>query len=350
MRTITACVAALIAIGSPARPQQTRDEFENYLSSWLNSNRDGVLAWAAGLSDETLQAEVARYLVPRIVKDNPASAAGLVASLSSEQARHELLGQVLGAWSNAGWEAGLAWAQQLPESPLKEEALIHLSYRWLEVNPRDAVTYAASLSACNSQLVATLASQWAMRDPSAAANWAANLPDTAARRKILPSLIASWARQSPPDAAGFVAGLPPDDVDDQALISVVSSWSRQDPRSASAWLSGLPDSSSKQRALAQIATIWAGSDPQAAETWLRSEWLGDSRDAAIAGFSNVVARTSPEKAFDWAEQMQDERFRERQLESIAMRWLEKDSAGARHAIQRSSLPQQKKEGLLGIAR
>src|SRR5206468_2739334 len=52
-------------------PEQRRQAIEKRLGFWLKQDESAVFTWAAAISEETVQAEVVRYLVPLVVKQHP---------------------------------------------------------------------------------------------------------------------------------------------------------------------------------------------------------------------------------------------------------------------------------------
>jgi hypothetical protein len=330
-------------------PIERKQAIETYIGPWLKKDQSGVISWVENISDMAVQAAVADYTVSRLSKENPGAAADLLRFVRSKEIRSELLSQVLQAWMKTDWQSALAWSQQLPPSRLKEEAIIHLGYRWLEVDPYGALDYTANLGSCNSQLMTTLAGQWAAIDSSGTAAWAAGLSNAELRKKTLPDVIAIWANISPGDAANFVLNLPDDATRDETLISVVSAWSHKDPEAAIAWLDQIPESIAKQRAIQQAVTIWASTAPEAAGSWLKQKAADDSRDAALVSYSTLLEHSSVAQAFQWAEQIQDQDIRAHQLEFVGKTWLRKDPADAEAAILQSSLLDDQKRRLLNTA-
>jgi hypothetical protein len=342
---------ALITSGFP--PESIEDPGENYreiLDQWPEQDLPNAAKWIQEIADELVQAEAARHLLPRLLKTHPAAAAHLVISLSAEQGRGELLGQVMTIWAQNDWEAALAWGRKLPGERVKEESLIHLSYRWQEIDPRGAAAFAENLQGNTAQLLTTIASEWVKREPAAASAWALELPPGESRNKVLPSLLAAWSQSSPKDAAEFVASLPPDESQTQALISVVSGWAGQDPQTASFWISRFPESGLRAQAMEQLVTQWAGQDPETAGNWLQEIPRSKSRDAGVSVYCNLLASAHPESAFRWAETISDETLRNSQLELTGRHWLKANPEAAEEAIVQSSLPVQRKDHLLGQVR
>jgi hypothetical protein len=329
-------------------------ERESLIGEFLNQRPDSdcsdLIAWVQGLADETLQSQVARCLLPRLLKDNLKLAADFVVSLPDERTRCDLLNRVIDVWDSTDWQDAFTWLKQRPDDEMKKEALLHLSYYLEKVSPQAALAYFQDLPINNGSLIRTLTSQWAMSDPLAAATWAAKLPEGENREKAISSLIAVWSQKSPSEAADFVIRLPVGEARDQGVISVVSAWSNTDPETVAQWVDQFPESDLKEKSIEQVLTIWASKDPVQAGSWLRDELASSptrSRDAAVKDYSQLIVSDAPATAFRWAEGIHDENLRESQMEAVAQAWLNRDPIAAKQTVILSTISDHFRAQFLG---
>jgi len=247
----------------------------------------------------------------------PAGAATKLLQLSENEKGNprewnDLLSQTAARWIEADPLAAIQWLQSMPEGNARSQAQALAAYRWTELNPAAASTYAATQN--NPQLHQTVAAKWAESNPSAAIAWAAQL--AAARPET------------------------------QALAQATAIWAQTDPLAAAAYAGSLPESFNRQRVTGAIATAWAMTDPDALGKWVGTLPASASRDSAVTSLCEALQPTDPSQAFQWAGTMSDESIRADHLEKAASEWLKSDPSTAKEAISRSTLSEETKRRLL----
>lgn len=138
---------------------------------------------------------------------DPAAAADMLARLGAGEPRdprqwNDLLGQVSAQWMASAPEAALNWLKALPEGEGKSAAVLQAGYRWAEIDPDGAATYAARRE--DPRLIKVVAAKWAETAPAKAVEWARTLPEGTLRTEALEASLAIWA-QTDPDAAAVRA-------------------------------------------------------------------------------------------------------------------------------------------------
>lgn len=329
---------ALRVAGQIAESALRRLALQLVAESWADVDAPAAAKWALAQPDAAIQAQIAPALAQLLEGRNPQTAADFVVALASEQARNDLLGALLSRWGQVGLPEALAWAKGLPESPAKDQTLIHLSYRWLESNPQGAVDYALTLGSGSTPLLSVMASQWAGHDPQSAAQWAAQLPAGPQQTSILSSLAAAWAQMVPEEAVRFAVGLPAGSAQSEAVISAVSGWAKHDPPAAMHWAAQFPTGELRDAVLTQVLSAWVQRDAASAAEWLAALPEAPGRDATLSSFSGFVAERHPEIALVFAQTISDKKVRIDRIENVVSRWLTADRDGAVAAIARSDLP------------
>src|SRR5439155_671730 len=117
------------------------------------------------------------------------------------------------------------------------------------------------------QRIASAAKLWALRDPSAALEWADKL-DGADRRAALtamPGALVKSVLSNPKEALSVIDKLPGADRA-QALAGMIDAWAEIDPRAAAEFSRSRPEATALDEV---IARQWAKRDVEAALSWAK---------------------------------------------------------------------------------
>lgn len=298
------------------------------------------------IPDEAGRRLLAANLVQRWAEGRPNFAADVALKLIDDSPQLDLLGEVLSAWSRRELARAVAWVKGLPPGASQARALVHLSYGWIEADPRAAAKYASELGPDNAQFLAVVACEWAHRDHAAAAQWAQNLPEGAMQDQALRSVATAWAAHDPRGAAEFVSRFPPGPSQQEAVISIVSVLAATDPSAAVEWVADFPSTGSRRYAFETVFYQWTQSDPVSAVAWLERLPPGSERDVAIHAGAGSLVDSFPDLALQLAMEITDGALRTRQTERAARAWLVAEPEAARAWIERSNLPIDLKTQLL----
>ena len=244
----------------------------------------------------------------RWAEDDPAAAAGFVAQLPKEAYRPYILDSVAEEWTRRDPAAALRWAQGLGVDRERTSALSGVVTAWTETDPAAAANYVLGLSGNPAQdgLLRTLGLNWAYRDQEAAARWVAG-------------------------QAGHAQA--------QAAAAVAEPWTDNDPTAASDWAGQLPPGEVRNAAWKAVGSEWYLNDPGAAQAWLGGLPAGEGRDAAIVGFTQYwMISNRPGEVLGLVQGIGDPRTRADTLVSVLNQWLERDAQPAKQWINQASLP------------
>jgi hypothetical protein len=214
-----------------------------------------------------------------------------------------------------------------------------LGYRWIAVDPEAALAFVLKMPGDNSLLLVALVAEWARHDPSSAARWTTQLPESPQRTRVLPSLVAAWAESDPTNALRFASGLPLDGVRNDAILSAVSGWARLDPPAVLDWARQSLQGTQQEQAYTQAIFAWSQRDPVGAAEWLRSMPDGRTWDSATRVLSGSLVDRYPALALSLAWNIADPDIRNQQIENVARRWLAADRVAAENALIDSDLPE-----------
>lgn len=372
----------------------------NLLATHLSSyNAETALTWLADLD-----ADLAEDVRLAWMKDrNPTEAKAFLESRMETQGfLDEKSFEVVRGWATKDPEGARAWCEALPHEPTKEITLGMVADTWARKDPEAAGKWIASLGKGRVKTQGLRAMADALRhdDPTAAASWAEQLPERE-RERELRSIFTFWRRgdqaekmklmeasslseeekarlrrraqfdpragnlrkimelstQDPEAAKKLLAEMPAGMerdhisrfIDQRAAnetpeMHAIMAKMRTDPKGAMKLLETLPEGPIKEETRERIQTRIDQIDPESARKRLAALPEGSDKEQAIRRSVMMVMRTDLEGAASLAELMAPPR-RDQMLEMVYQQWLAKDPAKARIALEKSSLPEERKRFL-----
>ena len=184
------------------------------------------------------------------------------------------------------------------------------------------------------------------RDVQAGLAWAQNLPDEKSRTEFLRGIFVGLAGRAPLEAAQLVSSLPAGEQQLQMAFAVIAYWCKADPIAAGQWAAAFPDGFTRSRALERVTEQWLKSDPAAVGQWLQSLPADRDRERAVAAYVNQLAVDFPQKAAPWATSISDVSARNDAIVKVARYWLDTDHKAAEAWLVGTSLPDDRKQQLL----
>lgn len=251
---------------------------------------------------------------------DPKKAFDFALSLSNPQEQSAALNSVFSQWSNADPEAAAAGWLKLPAGQGRLEALGNVAGAWARSDPEAAEAWANKLPGDErARALAAVLPDLARDNPGAAAS-------------RLSSLVAS-----PPD------GMEKDLANSASQLA--GQWAGDDPSAAATWAAALPDGQSRDEGLKAVAASWSQYDSIATAKWLGTLPAGSSRDAAVQPLIDQVRKTDPTTAFSWAASIGDDNQRLNQLRETLSSWRNSDLDAARNAFDSAKLSPKERASL-----
>jgi hypothetical protein len=176
-----------------------------------------------------------------LLAEDAALAADFAATRSPVSGRSELLGRSVPLWAARDLPGAVAWAQALPEGPVRHAALLHLLPVWEKEDFAGLLEFALDLPPGYGQFQAVAVGRLAGRNPEGALTLAALLKQDGVRDQAVINAAATWASSSPLEAASFLATLPAGEVRQAGTLA------------ATQWVEGLPDDGLKSKAMDRLA-------------------------------------------------------------------------------------------------
>jgi len=265
------------------------------------------------------------------------------ASIGSPRQRERVLEDVLSKASLEEVKKALAWAQALPEGPMKKAVLEKIMRRWGELDGPGAMTYAlqAYQETGNANLLREALAGWAEKDPQAAINQLGNLGlSDGLQRDIRGDLLRQWADLNPAGAAAYAVANRNPDSWRGPVRAVADEWSKRDPQAAANWAVSLESGTDKRGAIYTAISNWADADLTGAASYVTSQPPGESRDTMAGTLARHIGQVDPAAGLKWAAMVVDPATQERAVAGALIDLYRQNEAQARQLLQSSSISAQ----------
>ena len=234
------------------------------LLPWAKKDPQAFASWSLGLSTDAQRA--LSGTMAQIVADDPQRLLGIAAQLSGSpagvsSARGAIAGMIAKASKGADPADAIAYAQALPDGPMRTAALAELA-RWPSLDPGAHPEIAAALS----------------------------------------ELSPSQARRYLPQVTAVADKLPQGTLRDSAYAAQLAGAAKKDPQAAAQKVESLAGSADYPAAVRGFVEATAAKDPAAAIEWaLTIPKTGTQRSAALEKAAAAYFRTKPADARKWVE-------------------------------------------------
>ena len=149
-------------------------------------------------------------------------------------------------------EEASAWAQNIPEGTLQNQAYQRLG------------------------------SDFAKKDPAEAVQWASQLPDGEGKDHAIGSTFHTWAGRSPEQAAEAISSIPADQRD-SARYGYATRVVHDNPAMGVEWAAAISDPRDRNNALVDTGRVYMRKDREGATQWLQNSGLSTEDQARIIG-------------------------------------------------------------------
>jgi len=238
------------------------------LAGWMNTDR----AMAQDFVDQTkghhgrlLRAKFAQELIYQ----DFAAAEQYTANLEPK-GKIAITREMLQYQMNKGFDQASKWAQELPDSEIRAEALERLTAHITKEDLTKAVSFVSQLgsSPTNDRAVARVAEEWAEKNPAEAARWVRELPSGTAKNLSLEKTIREWTRSDITAAGEFLNTLKKGAFRDQGIVQYARQTTKDDPLTAIEWAKTISHPKTSEQTLKEILGSWIRRDEPAAQAWI----------------------------------------------------------------------------------
>ncbi len=360
-------------------PSPVRDDLLlDVVDVWLEHDVDAAVGFAQELPEGSAKQLALGTAIAALANEEPERAWELACNMSQVGIPSaDIAETVLAAWATRDPQAAAAAFLQLPPGESRASALTAVADSFAAESPEQAYVWARSLKGeeradaldavigematrdpaaaaklaeeegNNTNLLNTVASEWAAHAPAAAFDWAMEL-DVADRDVVLNEVLANAARHNPKEALRLLDSLPAHEQR-EALGGVLSGWAELDPAAAGRWALAHGTGEERQAAIEAVADSWASADPEAAASALDEIGPGFGRDALVSQLAWFWSDNDPARAVSWAEQLSSEDERESALAVAVGAWNDSDPQAASRWVRSLRDSQGRNEILLDLA-
>lgn len=175
-----------------------RENLARVASVWAENDSPAARAWASALPAPVDRKLAASSVADAALDTHPDLALSIAAQLYAETGDDTTLITLSSRFSSQDPLAARAWLDAMPEGGTRDHLLHQQALQWANENPVFAAGLAAELGAPDQRAAALKAvlGPWHAREPHAAAEWVAHLPEGSLRTDSNTALLASSAVNS----------------------------------------------------------------------------------------------------------------------------------------------------------
>lgn len=284
-------------------------------------------------------------------QEKAASAEALIqaAYLPGHRQRDRALDEVLEKASLDEVKKALAWAEALPEGPIKKAAMEKILERWGELDGPGATAYGIQIydQTGNSGLLRDALEGWGRKDPQGAITQLKNLGlNERLALDIRGDLVGQWTELNPSAAAAYASANRNTNSWGGLVNTVADEWAKSDPKAAVTWAANLPPGLDKRGAIYQAIRGWADSDLNSVAAFVSSQPAGESRDTMAGTLAREIGREDPAAGLKWAAAVADPATQERAIAGALVDLYRKNSNQAVQLLQSSGISSQVQQAAL----
>ena len=294
-----------------------------------------------------------RKLFSDWAKRDPAAAMEEAAKLDPNL-RGTVLPNLIAKWTRQDPAATARWLAKLPpDDPLRDTLRFQYAEELATIAPATAAQFALDLppSAARTEVLVNAASAWLAKDPEAAIAFIAQQAQGA---KVLEfeGFFRAWSQLEPERAArAFAAQLPADRAHDPnrpLLAWVLDPWFQKDPAAAGIFaVSELPPDDRKE-VLRSLAWMWCARDATAAGRWAAALPDGDGKNRALLQVAYAWAQHDATQATAWLGSLPAGAAKDSAVDGFAEITFNIDPDGALAWLRAGSAPAQRIERLTRV--
>ncbi|MGB2091355.1 MAG: hypothetical protein ACPH2J_05625 [Akkermansiaceae bacterium] len=255
---------------------------------WARQDSEAAMAWAKTLEGSD-QVDAMKGIFRQAATDDPARAAGMLSTISDDQARESAQNTIAREWGAKDWSATKAWISGLPAD--QQEAASARALRGLaDTDPAAAAAEIGVLSGGKdlNDTMESIARKWGRDDPEAAAQWVMENGDEDAQKESIGDVVASWVGRDAAAALDFVDSQPEGGVRDHAASSYVIANQGGDIGQNLRLAETIANDGMRRRAIGVTVTSWMRQDSEAAGEYIdTTPALNDDSRARIKRFAEA---------------------------------------------------------------
>lgn len=247
-----------------------RESFGNIVYQWMLKDRDAALDWCAQMPPGEDRKIAHQVLAGMMTSHDPETSVKywLSNAKDSTQAADALV-HAAGIYANQNRSEALAWAQKLPDGPLKNRVFAIVVERLATLSPTDSLRLLPQLSETDQLKVSrALGKEWTKIDAAAAQQWITQLPEGAMRREAVAAMAQQMVSTNPMATVRWLDQLPNGPSRDAAIGAFAGQFVQEDPLVALSWTGAIGNAQTRAAELERITRQWLQNDREAARQWI----------------------------------------------------------------------------------
>ncbi len=316
-------------------------DYESLFTQWAKKDIAQATQAVLHLPDSLRRAGFI-YTANTLTEKDPKAAMAWVNQLPKSPERDEAWGTVIRQWTLMDPQGVLAWVQNVPDVQEKNAAWGTAVSKWGESDPQAALDYVRTLpegDLKNAMLKRTIG-QLAETDTESALTAALNLPPSVAnstsgavmdgpRSSFQQGIVSRWIQNEPQAVLDYVKNSVSDDRQKAGLLqAIIPQLTETDRKATAELLANLPASPEKDRAMTSIVYIWAQTNLKAAMAYVDSWPEGTAKKQSMLSLIPQLAGTGDvDSALGMISKLDSEAAKSAHV-AIAAAWGKKDLSAA----------------------
>jgi len=293
--------------------QSNTKESSSLLVSWISANTSGEM-----------KASLMKAIIPKVGKYDLSLAISMIGDIPSEDGRGFIISNLIADRFDSSIPlSSLELLTGFGDKHDRDLALDAIFVKWAQSDPLAALKFSiASTNENEKSATAKILNTWAAKDPFAVIEWinnGENFSNLTGSGLDISYIIGKAAALDPKKAATLIASQnslqAPDSF--EAMERVTYHWAKKDPEAAAIWLKSNSNSPAERTRLYTVFVgSWMGYDSLSASKWVSGMSPGAEKDGAIVALVEGAAGHEPEIAYGWALEIENQKLRERMINSI----------------------------------
>lgn len=224
-----------------------------------------------------------------------------------------------------------------PAGPQRGKAMAAVLYRWGQLDPLAALTYAAEEPepALRRNLKGEVLEAWGSANPSEALAYVQENPDGLVEKTGLTKLFQGVGRAPPEIALAFLSTADAGKYGTHMRAAISRLYALY-PQDVVNWSAELPEGPLRNLALSRTVEQWARYDPETAKAWLEKEADPQNRLAGRIELGESWAQVDPQAAVDWFQDLPQDEQNPHIMRRIFGKWMQFEPENAATWLSRQT--------------
>lgn len=317
------------------------------VQEYVEQDPAAALEWIVSNVKGRESEQMLETALTQMVQENPDQAITYLDSLPVSHRTQNLLLNVATNWAIKDPEAAAHWVSK--QDSVHAETLNYIAQRWAEQDAEAAGRYVENLpKSARPQWISSVASGYAQRDPAAAINWLQQYEAQQGYSSALDNVLSQWSYNDPLAALAYIEREQNVEKFPNATVNAISRLAEQDTAGTLARVEAMQGGALQQAAVWALMDTWANRDMQGLDNWTKSRDAGPVRDRAVEALVTRLG-DKPERAIALINSVQSEELRMRSgMQFLLASGVDADKT--QELAARLNLPENKRQEITNTLR